>query len=814
MILAIVAGLLAAFAPSIQTNDREIVIGECLIASRGDAARRIAFWMDPVNESIVRGTWKPPAEGEKFVVSEKEFAWRKSTAGKDGWFDDGILQNGYGFFNYDSPNDEIRLFEASGQTLAYVNGELRSGDWYQGGYIRRPVHLRKGPNEFLLLSQRGRIRAKLVAADGEASLDAADAVLPDLIACRNYDSWCSVVVHNQTDRRLDGLKLIINSQDGASDVTPVPALLPLASRKIAFRARGAAPAAAGELELSARLAAGRDSAPLGEKINFRLRVRDPKSTRKITFKSEIDGSVQYYCVNPPSVLEPGKKPGLVLTLHGASVEASGQIECYAPRPNIYIVAPTNRRPYGFDWEDWGRLDALEVYQLAAREFDIDPRRVWLTGHSMGGHGTWQLGVLFPDRFAAIAPSAGWISFFSYAGLRMPASEQNVEAMMRRAAAPSDTLAYINNYKGEGVYILHGDADDNVPVTEARAMREALAKFHPDFAYHEQPGAGHWWGNACVDWAPIFELFSRREIPDDKDVKNLEFATPSPGVSAKYRWVTLEQQLKPLVASRISLNVDTQKRTISGTTENVGRFEARLAPLAAGGPVQFELDGQKIDNIAWPEGGKISLIRSGGAWGAAPPFDPSRKGPHRMGPFKDAFRNRVLFVYGTRGTPDENAWMLRKARFDAEIFQYSGNGSIDIVADSEFDTRSEPDRNVIIYGNADTNGAWAELIRNSPVELKNGRLAIGERQFEGEQYGIVMIRPRPNSKFASVGVVGGTGPRGARTIDRLSYFTSGVAYPDCVVFGPNTKKKDKIGILGAGFFGNDWDIAGGDFAWEE
>jgi len=32
-----------------------------------------------------------------------------------------------------------------------------------------------------------------------------------------------------------------------------------------------------------------------------------------------------------------------------------------------LVAPTNRRPYGYDWEDWGRADALEVLEAEARE---------------------------------------------------------------------------------------------------------------------------------------------------------------------------------------------------------------------------------------------------------------------------------------------------------------------------------------------------------------------------------------------------------------------------------------------------------------
>src|SRR5205823_5150441 len=97
--------------------------------------------------------------------------------------------------------------------------------------------------------------------------------------------------------------------------------------------------------------------PLGD-ATLNLPVRKPDQSYKRTFVSDIDGSVQYYAVQPA---RPDKKdtapPALFLTLHGASVEGIGQANAYGGKTWGHIVAPTNRRPYGFDWEDWGRLDA-------------------------------------------------------------------------------------------------------------------------------------------------------------------------------------------------------------------------------------------------------------------------------------------------------------------------------------------------------------------------------------------------------------------------------------------------------------------------
>ena len=78
----------------------------------------------------------------------------------------------------------------------------------------------------------------------------------------------------------------------------------------------------------------------------------------------------------------------------------------------------------------------------------------------------------------------------------------------------------------------------------------------------------------------------------------------------------------------------------------------------------------------------------------------------------------------------------------------------------------------------------------------------------------VIRPRSGSETALVGVVAGTGLPGVRTTDRLPYFLSGVAYPDLTVLTPDIFKEGSAAVRAAGYFGNDWSIASGEFAWRE
>ncbi len=484
------------------------------------------------------------------------------------------------------------------------------------------------------------------------------------------------------------------------------------------------------------------------------------------------------------------------------------------------IAPTNRRPYGFDWEDWGRQDALEVLELAQQRFHTDPQRTYLTGHSMGGHGVWILGATFPDHFAAIGPSAGWISWATYGGRGTPQAQTGpVQEILQRALASSDTLALMRNYAQLGVYILHGAADDNVSVAQARTMNQNLTSFHRDFVFHEQPGAGHWWnisdepGAACVDWPPMFDFFARHAIAGNSSIRQVDFITANPGVSAWSHWVGIEAQIHPLKPSSVSMRYDPGHRRFTGTTENVARLSLRLPDVPPGKPMVVELDGQKLDEIAWPAGAaQIWLVRILEQWALSTPPPASQKGPQRNGPFKEAFRSRVILVYGTHGSPEENAWAFAKALYDAEQFWYRGNGALSLIPDDQFQAAAEPDRDVILYGNAQSNSAWSRLLANSPVQVGKGFIRVGQREERGEDLACLFLRPRPGSDRACVGVITGTGIAGMKLTDRLTYFTSGVAYPDYILLGPEVLVQGVPGIRAAGFFGIDWSVESGEAAW--
>lgn len=822
--------LILALAPAAVHGEEVVTVGESLVIGSSDWYRS-AGSIDPIETAMVRGDWSPPQAGDAVDFGAgKQHVWRRVVADEDGWMRDDALRGGYAYVSIDSREERVVILEGMAHRMVYVNGEPRVGNLYQYkeewetweprfDYSQIPVRLKEGRNHLLFRGGRAaRIKVLVHAPRAEIMINTNDVTAPDLFVGRKFDDWASVVVINATQAAVEsGVRLVSRVGSGPEIVNDLPMLQPLSVRKVAFKLVGKAPAQPGRTSVSVRLFAG---PTLLDEREIPLEVKHPHENHARTFISEIDGSVQYFSVNPAQDPERFPQPALFLSVHGAAVEAINQSGSYAAKSWGHVVSPTNRRPYGFNWEDWGRIDALEVFHIAMNTLNIDPGRVYLTGHSMGGHGTWHLGALYPDLFAALGPSAGWISFWSYRPSREVEADTPMTRMLMRATLPSRTFDLAPNYREHGIYIVHGADDDNVSAEQARQMVARLETVHRDFVYHEEPDAGHWWdkldedGSDCVDWQPMFDFFARHTRPGKERIRRVEFRTPNPGVSAWHHWLCVEAQQRQLEMSSVDIRFDPGKRRFVGTTDNVARLGFDVAHVEDDGPLTFAIDGETLTGVEYPtETRHVILHDENGSWRVGGEAPPEHKGHHRNGTFKDVFNRRVIFVYGTKGSDEENAWALNKARYDAETFWYQGNGSIDVIRDRDFQASEEIDRNVVLYGNANTNSAWRALLGDSPVQVRRGQVLLGKEKIEGGDLGVLVIRPRPGSDLASVGAVAGTGIVGMRLTDVRPYLYPGFAYPDVVVFCAHKLDQSPEAACAAGFFGLNWGMEGGEFVWE-
>jgi pimeloyl-ACP methyl ester carboxylesterase len=790
------------------------------------------FPVDPVFNEFLMNPNKTVKDGEVFDIDflGRELNWNTITVDSTNSFTGRELRSGYVYLTYRSGSEKTVLFEASGHSMLTINGYPYEGDHYDFGWNLIPLKLKKGNNVFVLQVGRfPRIRARLLEPKMEVQFTTRDLTVPDLLREEEMEYMAAIRVANTSEKWIKNY--VINATvNGKEKTTTVPNIPPLTVYKIPFSIPSSDLGTAAEkvdLDLQLKQSNGR----VVSTETLSLNVKSKSKHHKRTFISDIDKSVQYYSVAPE---KNGNAEGgaLFLSVHGASVEAVNQANAYKQKDWGTLIAPTNRRPFGFAWEDWGGLDALEVLADGKRLFKPDNQKIYLTGHSMGGHGTWYLGATYPDHFAAIAPCAGYPDLLLYRGGRseriaeLTEEQRNrygitpkmfermtteyvptpVENIVERAGTPSRTLKLIRNYLHHGIYVLHGEKDNVVPTYIARDMRERLGKFHPDFTYYEYPGGTHWYGDHSVDWEPIFNLFKQRTIPKAKDIKKLEFSTGSPGVSSSSHFIAILQQQIPFEVSSFDFSWEGNFKI---DTKNVSVLEVDFSQLP-GEIASIELNGKEI-GIAIKE--KTFFKENEGEWTIVPQPSAKEKGPHRSGGFKDAFRNDVVFVYATKGSQAENDWYYNKARFDADTFWYKANGNIELVADTNFSPRDYPNRNVVVYGNSNNNAAWNKLLKNSPVQVSNGSLNFGTRSLSGNNWGLYFIVPRTDSDVASVGVVTATGMEGMKAAYANHYLVNGTTFPDVLLFDETVLEQGTAAVKCAGFFGNDWSIDTGDFEWK-
>ncbi|MCA9540033.1 MAG: prolyl oligopeptidase family serine peptidase [Myxococcales bacterium] len=687
--------------------------------------------------------------------------WYDTVVEEDGTFSHWGITAGYAIGRVPVPPGQ-RLFATPDRVSAlYTPGSVQPGDPYGSGRARVPLVV--DPDDpvvaFAADPGRGAPKLQLFTTPDEVFFHFGDRTAPDLRAGEAAPLWLGVMVLNlRPESARTVTARVVESDQLEATATAYPALPGGAVSQLGFELRPKHPWPEEGAEVPIHLQLEARGLEHGYEAELVLTTRAAAGNYRQTFRTPIDGSVQYYGVNPPPQVEPGRQYALALSLHGAGVEAIGQSGSYAAKDWLYVIAPTNRRPFGFDWEEWGRFNALATLDDAMARFAIDPLRVYLTGHSMGGHGSWHVGVTTPDRFALVGPSAGWSSFYSYTGVPRP------EGPVGRARAHSETMDYLENLAAHAVYVIHGDADNNVPVREGRDMFAAASEV-TEARYHEQPGAGHWWsagigqGTDCVDWPPMFEWMAERSREPFRF--DFHFRSPSPGYSPSFSFVRVEAAASPLADVFVDSVRDGD--TVRLTTNNVRHLRLDATLLAAAGVTRVEVDGEAHRVV----GEAIDIGRPAGKRAAA------------YGPFNQVFRRPFCFI-----APD--ATHARLAAWFISFWAIIGNGHACALPAERAAEAQAAGYQLIRLGAAATGQAI------DGIEWDDAQVRVGDRAFAGAAF--MAVHPDGDA----LGAVMVAPPGKARLLLGLTPFSSRSGLPDYVVFDAN-------GGRALGFFDADWHL---------
>lgn len=807
-----------AFSPSITDT---IFIKEWLLCGPFLVGTR-----EGLTEAIEDVSALEPKEGDSLrspLVQGGVARWRKIQADSAGWLEtnyenvwwdsiqdyygiSGLASLGYAYAEIICPN-RCRALAVAHRCGFILNGLGYLGDVYGNGWFKTPVVLDSGVNRLILrLSGYGdqKVQFLLIPASEPIIPVVADATTPDIIADESIVSYIGIPFLNTTTKVIRSLQITIGIDTFPAVETIVKNIPALGGKKVAFPLKiPPLPYDSGPVLLYLKTQWGNYQRT--DTISLRIRTRSQGHKR--SFLSEMDSSCQYYSILYPKDYNPAKRYGLILSLHGAGVEASGLVECFQPKEWAFVVCPTNRRPYGFDWQDWGRLDALEVLNNCLKRLPIDPNRVYLTGHSMGGHGTWHIGLAHPDRFAAIAPEAGWPSFPLYVPNFLQRSiifsEPQKLAIREMVARPDNTPAFIENACNLPVFILHGGNDDNVPTLHGRNFALWLQAFGYKCRYKEVPGKGHWWnyedGIVCVDDPELMEFFeSSRRNPGPREIR---FRTADLGQSANCYWVKIDRV--NTVGRDAVVTAKATDSLITINTTNITQLTLSLDQnLFLPGAVRIEIDGKPVASCFHPPA-TLTFHKTTRGWSPGKAKSGRlMKRPDVYGPAKQVLMKPWTIVYGTqdRGIAED---LRHAANQEALRWWLIGNGAAEIIPDTVADLPLH--RNLVLLGGPGENLVTRKITSDLPIKIRNSKVQLPGIFYARDSLAVILTYPNPLNPERLVLIRMGTDPASTKLSLFWGVIGSGTALPDFVVFDRQVRRFGWAGVIAAGFWGPGWNF---------
>jgi dienelactone hydrolase len=479
------------------------------------------------------------------------------------------------------------------------------------------------------------------------------------------------------------------------------------------------------------------------------------------YRSRIDGSLQPYAVTLPAdygrdqarrwrvdVVLQGRDPSLteVKFLHQHAGDTPASRDQDFIRIDIF-----GRGNNAYRWA--GETDVLEVLdhflaaeRLQRRDGLIDPMRVVLRGFSMGGAGTWHLGLHRPEKWCVLGPGAGFTTTHGYVKDLPEKLPPYQEACLRIY----DAVDYAENAFDVPV-VAYSGADDPQRAA-ARNMEARLKELGIPMTHLVAPGLGHqfppeWQKKAEAEYAK-HAAKGREEYP-----RRVRFVT----YTLKYSrcdWVKLAALERHY--ERASVDAERTDAGFTVKTANVRLLQLDLPPGSLRQPAAVNIDGQTVEvkpYLSSRAGTPLSvyLQKRDGKWSGVLPekllTDLGRrpfKNPGQTGPIDDAFTESFLCVHGT-GKPWHEATQKyaddNLARFREEWSKYL-RGDLPLKDDVEVTPEDITNHHLILFGDPASNSLIQQVLDALPLTWTKDNITLDGHTVSAADHVPVLIYPNP------------------------------------------------------------------------
>lgn len=452
------------------------------------------------------------------------------------------------------------------------------------------------------------------------------------------------------------------------------------------------------------------------------------------FRSRVDGSAQPYQVMVPenySFTNP--TPGrLDIFLHGRGgtlneinfMASARWVESYfgSAKWPFLIVQPYGRSNNGWRWA--GETDAFEALADVKRRYAVDNERVLLRGFSMGGHGTWHVGLQHPGDWAAMSPGAGFTDTVRYQKMAERLPDWQLKLLKFY-----DPVDWADNAHNLPVLAYCGDQDPALDqhVQMLESLRKAGAPYREfigkDTPHRYEPGKR----------TEILEAFAgmRRTVPD-----RIRFSTWNLRFN-RCRWV----EITGMTAQFDKATVNAVRSGGAVTVQTVGVTALELGELPEAIRT-ITIDGQELRG----EGDrKVSLVRRGDRWSRGTPSG-LRKVHGLQGPIDDALFGPLLAVKGTGGawSPTGQKWADAELGRFQEGFDSYFRGRLPVVDDAQLTARQVKDSNLYLFGDPGSNSVIRRIVSRLPIRWDREGFKIAGKIYSSAEHIPVMVFPNPEN----------------------------------------------------------------------
>lgn len=655
-----------------------------------------------------------------------------------------------------------------------------------------PLHLEGGSTRFLFKVSRYAgnwlLRARLVRTDAPFIIHTAKVIKPNLVRGRRERVYLSIPILALRDLN----EVVVSCCEGWFGSRTVRGLREGEEVPVALPAEPSSAPQGDEETLTVRV----EGDGCSQELKLKLKVVGEDEHRVETYLSQVDGSVHTYGLKPPRGYREEGKYALLVSLHGFKGYPYFS-EQYGDKDWLFVAGPAARDgevPY----REVGFLEVLEVMKAVSSKYPIDLDRICLSGHSMGGYGTWAIGVRVPYLFAAILPlsSRGDLSSDAERLRGRPGWEGVAELIEHYNPA-----RFVKNLSATPVFVSHGSADEVVPVGASRSMVERLRGAGLEVVYEEVEGVGHTWEKAKasprygLDWVDreSIEAFLAARV---REVPRRVVAVVDSDRFSRVWWLIVHPR-GGLARVEAEFNGGTVAIKWAENVESIELDLEMLRHLGLGGELRVAYGSSEL-RVRASYLNRVVLELDGGLRLARRVEEGLRKRAPVTGPLMDALNAPFLVVY-----PEGEEACRRAAHHIQRWWLNWAGGYTRVVSDVEaLAGRLERDYNLVLVGGPSLN-AYAREVAGlvKPVKFMGpDEVEVRGTRYKREGVGVAFVYPNPLNSKRYVAVVGGESREAVEAVERLPL----TLVPDYLVYDPRLLGRAWEGVLASGLFDERWE----------